>query len=35
MSGVNARFKTLDCLELDYSYFRTSFFQAKNKTEFL
>lgn len=34
MTGLNERFKTVDCLELDYSYFRSSYFQGKNNSEF-
>ena len=28
--GVNLRFNTISCLDLDYQHFRSSFFMAKN-----
>lgn len=31
MGGINARFKTLDCMDLEYSEFRSVYFQAISK----
>ena len=29
ISNVNGRFKTLDCMDIDYSHFRSTFSQAR------
>lgn len=31
MSGVNRRFATLSCLDVDYNSFKTAFFQSRNQ----
>ena len=31
MTGLNKRFKTMSCLDLDYNYFKGGYYLAKNQ----